>query len=706
VFLKSEAIAVTTILKLPVTELQEMIQVHLVEPLDLDWVVRILVFALDNRLSTTGISEILAKHPSCGKPSYGSLGAFVQWCAANDFRIITHDVQTDSPGLDGGPPNPLSEKFFQEARKIGEAIASGNEFGRSHKYWFFRPAWEVDSALWSEIFGEDDPALVIAHYASSFFKTSVSNPTPRVITLSPSDVFVFDWVIQNAAKVICSGKGSKSETWVSMFRGAIATACRLENILHCAIKWTSADFLRAITETPDWLAPHLLNYWAERIDFASELPKADADCTNNLIHQAEFIACCLLKHIAPHFDASCTPVPTFSFISDRTIVSARDSIECIEIEADANVLKPLLRSLTVAIYEARDPFFGGIFPFTFHEAKDIIGSLVHETGYWLADFTYYDAEVYEEDFDDFGLFSRNVVNYADGSIRRNWHAQRRYESYKDAYLSMEREGLSELACAWWAFFIASQVLAFPGFGLAGGELKDVTNHTASLMKDRCVAKAVRFAVAQEQDRLPSLASRISLALLQKMISEPTETSSPQIVHLGLSDAQIEVYLRERIEPNIWSGLTEQSRQDLIEAEQLWVRAAPEFGAGRSDWGALVAIYSRPIEAEVRSHLGPLLERLGRAGLCTVKDLTLGGCVQGIREAKKALRTGHYPNVSDVDKARIAELHQFFVSQDGFIESFRNRANHGNRENPITPQEFLRWRTAIFEDRLFALTLSS
>jgi hypothetical protein len=90
----------------------------------------------------------------------------------------------------------------------------------------------------------------------------------------------------------------------------------------------------------------------------------------------------------------------------------------------------------------------------------------------------------------------------------------------------------------------------------------------------------------------------------------------------------------------------------------------------------------------------------------VEELTLGGCVQGIREAKKALRTGHYPNVPDVDKARIAELHQFFVNQAGFIESFRNRANHGNRENPITPQEFLRWRTAIFEDRLFALTLSS
>jgi len=46
----------------------------------------------------------------------------------------------------------------------------------------------------------------------------------------------------------------------------------------------------------------------------------------------------------------------------------------------------------------------------------------------------------------------------------------------------------------------------------------------------------------------------------------------------------------------------------------------DFGAGRSDWGALVALYSRPIEAEVRSHLlQPLLSRLCQLGLCHVKD---------------------------------------------------------------------------------------
>ena len=271
---------------------------------------------------------------------------------------------------------------------------------------------------------------------------------------------------------------------------------------------------------------------------------------------------------------------------------------------------------------------------------------------------------------------------------------------------MEREGLSELACAWWAFFIASQVLAFPGFGLTGSVLKDLASRTASLMKDGRVAKAVGFAVVQERDRLPSLASRVSLALLQELSSGPSGVSSPTIVHLGLSDAQIEVYLKKWLEPNIWSGLTEQSRQDLIEVEKLWAMASKDFGAGRSDWGALVALYSRPIEAEVRSHLGPLLERLVRVGLCTVNEPTLGGCVQGIREAKDALRTAHHPNVPDADKVRIAELQKFFGSQARFIEAFRNRATHGDRENPITPEEFFRWRKTIYEDRLFALILSS
>ncbi len=281
------------------------------------------------------------------------------------------------------------------------------------------------------------------------------------------------------------------------------------------------------------------------------------------------MAVCLLKHIDPDADVSDLVVPRLPFISDQVIVSALDTIECIEIEADAEELKPVLRLLSEAIYQARDKLFGGVFPFTIHQAKDIIGQLARENGYWLADFAYYDAENYDPDLDFFGLYSDFSVIHPDGSIRANWNAQRRYEAYRNALASMERDGLRELASAWWAFFIASQVLAFPGFGLPGRDLEELKMQTASLMNDRMVAKAVQFAVAQETDRPASLASRVSLARLRELATEADRTAGPRIINLTISTAETETHLRERIEPSVWAALSEESQRDLIEAEQLW-----------------------------------------------------------------------------------------------------------------------------------------
>jgi hypothetical protein len=635
--------------------------------------------------------------------AFQNLSALLEWCDSIDFKTEANVVQEAAPLIDEAPPNPEREKLFKYMADLGAQVGAGNEFGRTHKYWFFRPAWETDSALWGQIFGEDDPASVIAFYVSSFFKRDGVVARRRTIILTPNDLIIFEWLIREAAADICRGKGSESQHLLPVMQGAIATACRLEKVLHCAIQWTSPDFLSAVNKAPASLAPYLLRYWSERIDFASELSASHLRQTS--IEQARFMAVCLLKHIAPDAGISDLVVPTLSFISDRTIVCARDTIECIEIEADAEELKPLLKLLSVAIYQARDTLFGGVFPFTIHEAKNIIGQMAREKGYWLADFAYYDAESYEPGLDFFGLYSDIAVIHQDGSIRANRSAHLRYEAYRDALASMERDGLRELSSAWWAFFIASQVLAFPGFGLPGRDLQELAKQTASLMNDRMVAKAVQFAVAQERDRPASLASRVSLGLLQELTTETEETAGP-LIHLGISGAQIETYLRERIEPSVWAALSEQSRRDLVEAEQLWCRAAPDFGAGRSDWGALIALYSRPIEAEVRSHLGPLLEQLGEAGLCNVSELTLGGCVKGIREANTALRTRSFPTLSEAIKLRVRSLQAFLGTQARFLESIRNRADHGNREEPITAAEFLKWRVAIFQDRLFAVILGS
>jgi hypothetical protein len=269
---------------------------------------------------------------------------------------------------------------------------------------------------------------------------------------------------------------------------------------------------------------------------------------------------------------------------------------------------------------------------------------------------------------------------------------------------MERDALRELACAWWAFFIASQVLAFPGFGLPSRDMQEIMTKTEPLLRNKMVFKAIRFAVAAEEARPAITRSRMSLALLRDMVAQNTEELPSEPIRLVLTAARVEAYLEKKIGSAIWRSLGRQSRTDLIEADEMWVRAAPDYGAGRADWGALVALYSRRIEAEVRTHLGPLLKRLGDLGLCDIREPTLGGCVQGIRDAKKALKTVEGSTITEEDKARVDRLSKFFVENNGFIESFRNRAAHADREKPITPEEFLRWRKAIFDNQLFEVVL--
>jgi len=235
-------------------------------------------------------------------------------------------------------------------------------------------------------------------------------------------------------------------------------------------------------------------------------------------------------------------------------------------------------------------------------------------------------------------------------------------------------------------------------------MQEIMTKTEPLLRNKMVFKAIRFAVAEEEARPTITRSRMSLALLRDLVARNTEELPSEPIRLVLTAARVEAFLEKKIGSAIWSSLGKQSRTDLIEAEEMWGRAAPDYGAGRADWGALVALYSRPIEAEVRTHLGPLLKRLGDLELCDTREPTLGGCVKGIRDAKNALRTGKGSTLAEEDKARVDRLSKFFVDQNRFIESFRNRATHANREKPITPGEFLLWRVAIFQNQLFEVVL--
>ena len=692
------------VVQLPAGELHDML--NAVTEVDFDTVSELFTFALDRHLSTQPIANLFIAKPRPRRPSAQRLDWFLAWCSTHKFASSGIEAPP-TPAIETTDTNPLREEFFAYVRALGAAVGAGDAYGHSHKYWFFRPGWEVDSALWSEVFGADDPAAVIAFYASASFKADQEQPKRIPVRLTHSDLAVFEWLLDEAAADVCKGRGSKAKELRPVLKAVIATACGLEKVFTFAAKWSSVDFMTGFAQAPASVVQRLLDYWSGRVDFASEMEGPDLQ--RLALQQANIIGATLLKYLAPSVEAP-KAVRRLSFISDGAIVGVRNTIECIEIEVNTDLLKPLLQALSEAIYEAKDTVFGGVFPFTIHAAKDMIGSLARENGRWLADFAYYDAEQYDPDLDYYRLYvDAEWAQPTDGSIRSNRRAFRRFQAYRDALARIEKDGLGDLAGAWWAFFIASQSIAFAGFGIPGSELRSIADLTTPFLTDVRVAKAIEFAKQQEALRPESVAARSSLAMLRRLTLSsglPSASAGANIIHIGVTAEQVEAFLQDRIGRATWDGLSDQSRRDLTEAEQLWCRTAQDLGAGRSDWGALIALYSRPVEAEARARLGPVIEQLRALGLCTVEELTLGGCVAGFKQAKDAIRKRDIGDLSEALRTRVYDVQAFFSQQGPFVTDVRNRANHGNRERPVAADEFVRWRVAIFRDRLFSVLLGT
>jgi hypothetical protein len=352
-----------------------------------------------------------------------------------------------------------------------------------------------------------------------------------------------------------------------------------------------------------------------------------------------------------------------------------------------------------AIYDGREKTFGGTFPFTINEAKDFIGQLSPYDGYWLSQIAHYDGEEYDTYSDDFSLVPlvSDKDQYPEPRVNR-W-ASARFQAFRHALYSIKSDGLNELAEAWWAFFIASQVLALPGLGLTGSEIAEVSNITLSLPRSPLIVKAATFVLEIEQIRKQTLLTRRSKVIFGPVAASVSGSAHTTVNVLAISDVQAESFLRKHIGGDVWESLGEFSKNDLVEGEKYWAIAARDMGTGRKDWGSMVTLYARPVKAEVREKLKCLMELLATAGF-TADEPTLGGCMRVFRVAYHAVRKGEVTLANNVSQS-VREIYGLF-SQNVFMEDVRNRADHANREKPITVDELIRFRTVIFHEGLFAV----
>jgi hypothetical protein len=585
----------------------------------------------------------------------------------------------------------------QQIAEWAEHRRALHEYGDDHRYWLFLPAWQIESAAWNQAFGEHDPACVIGFYLSRMFKKPQTDPAlPPAIKITPADAALMDQVLRMCSEAL-AGEVGFSRCSPEFVMRCLVTGSGLQDVVPGGLVWVDDDFCKCLEQIPDWLTMPIIRYWCG-LRFDDE----DTAMWSALSRQAQFI--CRLVFDLP--------------ADDDTIVKFLDQIHIIKISShyienhvqssEAQDFATFASETARRLCGARQSVFGNVLPLTFDEAGEMLVDLTWQNPTWLTEICRLSPGG-----DDSGSSPLWVIPPGEHKeespdsrrdLRTDVRAVERYRAYRFVYDGMQEEHLTELATAWWAFFIASQARAFSSLGIPTDQMAEAAEIASALLPNQGLEQAIRLAL-DICEEAGSLDSRQTAAILRRLLRDrPTPDGSDSVVEFAVPAAAVEKFLITTLGASTWQQLENQTKRDLIEAERLFSVAYRELGAGRADWGSLIALYARAVEAEIRTRLKPIIESATAAGACTSREPTLGGCISAIREAKRSIRIGGGQGLSETERELIVSANAFFAKHS-FLEASRNRAAHGNREQPIGAAELLRWREAMFHHGLFAELVS-
>jgi hypothetical protein len=511
-------------------------------------------------VSRASVAKWVASWDNPKVPSADAFERFLRWFQS---WTLTRAAMSIDHTKEDSDPSPEKKALMAEIAKLGQSVGDVNRYAVRHKYWFFRPAWEIDSAFWTEHFGDNDPALIISTYLREFFE-SERKPSPKLM-LGEVDVDFLTWLVDLVTPTLAA-------TWVGRdvaprFRAILLTAFGLEASVEGAISWTHPDFLSVCQKSTPLLRRSLIQYWARTVNFAS-LPDELAEAA---VAQANYLSRCVIGYLVGKYESSknrkCETVP---FLSSSEVLRLADLIFSLEIETNHDALADTVIRVQKAVYDGREKTFAGTFPFSFYDAKEFIGKLASDSGYWLATISYYDGLEYQEINDNFSLVRLLSHDETDAEFRLDRSAEVRYRAFRDAFYSIKSEGFNELAEAWWAFFLGSQAFALLGLGLGltGSDMAEVSAITLSLPRSPMITKAAAVVVRNEQSRPQTLTTRRCNAIFEPIALSISGAGGATVHDLIISDVQAERFLRKHIGGDTWESLGEQSKRDLIEAEQI------------------------------------------------------------------------------------------------------------------------------------------
>jgi len=634
------------------------------------------------------------------------------WQAGEDAGIDPITPEETAPAVHTGSGEAVDDEraaalagfadlAFAQARADSEFVEWFKRIGELELYEKFPPSWGLDTAAWSQIFGDHDPVPTIDFHLSEFFDNDVKDRECRSISLSEQDIPIWRYVIEALSDIPWRIRIDEPELPKEQKVRALRAVLCLPEELGPTLTISDPDLCGIIELSPDWLTGRLIDWWVSSDILWTR--QNDKGVNDVLPDQVALIYRILVRHLVDW------PVMEDSQLEEQFSVTAEDianlpsylptsgkSYERIvdafwdatEFSGDEIWYRT---SLTKAVYLARPRLFRNRFPFA-SNAILTLAELAHEDGYWLAHFC--DAVDRPDQIFRYLSFVTSPVSDDPwiGRLQLIEMARNRKNAYENALEEMLRDGHFELARAWWAFFMASQSQMFSGFGLGSPESRGIIEIAERLLPDEGIERAFEFVRAMAADTKDLLDQRIMLDLL------PKRSAKGEI--LELSPKTPDDFLAHRITREIWDLLHPETHQDLRDAEALWSRSFREMGAGRIDWGGLGVIYARAVEREMKAHLVPLLAALRAAGLIREgKRATIGSIAKACEEAKAGIAARKSEDPDHLGQI-VSRLDDAFRQELGVITAIRNRAAHGDRSDPVIHLEFLALRVSIFEQGVF------
>lgn len=244
----------------------------------------------------------------------------------------------------------------------------------------------------------------------------------------------------------------------------------------------------------------------------------------------------------------------------------------------------------------------------------------------------------------------------------------RYVIFHRLFREIRDEGLEELAAAWWAFFLASQVALFGGRLLLPPMFVEQAAQLARELRHwPCIDPAVAVVRACAEKSGAPLEQRVVCTAFRDW--KPASVV-PQLVPLqGLGT--VEGRLRDVLGDD-FDKIPETMRHDLIRAETEWLKNAHRLGAGEDH-----RYYGKDlipaVEAWFREAFAPLWSELKAS--CDLRDkLTLGSFVFALDQ----VRRGGMSNAIQGEAASLYAIILEFEPALRDVDNLREKPIHNNR----------------------------